>query len=475
VGGANAAIGIHTGRQDSVPMVAIVGGVKRAQKGREAFQESDLVGGIGSLGKRALEPSNAAEAVRHASEGLRAMGSGRPGPLVLVLPEDLLDERVSGEVTPAPAASHGPAADRSAVRQVLRWLAASERGVILAGGGVLRARASKRLVALAEALGVPVIASWRRPDVFPNDHPNFLGMTGYWAAPTVRQRLLDADVLLVLGARLSEVASFGYRVPARGTRWAHVDLEPRRAGAGLPAPTLSVAADASRFLDAAWSDLRGAALDAEMRDRRLVRLAEDRAAYLDACRVDRAAWEGPGVHPGRVVAALQRLLPANAIITTDAGNFAGWAARGYRFRRPGTFLGPTSGAMGYGLPAAIAASILHPDRPVVALAGDGGFAMTMAELETAVREGARPIAVVFDNGHYGTIRMHQEREGRAITASDLGPIDFAAVARACGALGFTVTDDAGIEPALTEALASGRTAVIHLSLDRRWVSVDQTP
>jgi acetolactate synthase-1/2/3 large subunit len=131
--------------------------------------------------------------------------------------------------------------------------------------------------------------------------------------------------------------------------------------------------------------------------------------------------------------------------------------------------------MGFGLPAAIAASLVHPDRPVVALAGDGGFAMTMQELETSVREGAHPIAIVFDNSRYGTIRMHQEREGRAATASDLGPIDFAAVARACGALGFTVTDDDGIEPALTEALASGRTSVIHLSMDRRWVSVDDRP
>lgn len=475
VGAANASIGIHTGRQDSVPMIAIMGGVKRSHRGREAFQESDLVHGIGSLAKKAAEPNNPTEALRQVSEGLKTIHTGRPGPLMLILPEDLLDDKVSGEVTPIPSASQGPAADRAAVRQILKWLAASERGAIIAGGGVLRARATKRLVALAEALGVPVFASWRRPDVFPNDHPNYLGMTGYWAPPTVRQRLLDADVLLVLGARLSEPASFSYRVPGRNQRWAHVDLEPRHAGAGLTAPTLSVAADASRFLDAAWSDLRGAALDAQTRDARLARLAADREAYLEASRVDRGDWSGPGVHPGKVVAALQALLPANAILTTDAGNFAGWVARGYRFKRPGTFLGPTSGAMGYGLPAAIAASMLHPERPVVALAGDGGFAMTMNELETSVREGAHPIVIVFDNGHYGTIRMHQEREGRAVTASDLGPIDFAAVARACGALGFTVTDDEGIEPALAEALASGRTSVIHLQVDRRWVSVDQRP
>jgi acetolactate synthase-1/2/3 large subunit len=282
-------------------------------------------------------------------------------------------------------------------------------------------------------------------------------------------------VLLVLGARLSEVATFGYKVPAKGTRWAHVDLEPRHPVAGLAAPTLSVAADAARFLDAAWSDLRGAALDAEMRDRRVARIAQDRAAYLEATRVDGGDWDGPGVHPGRIIRTLDALLPPTAILTTDAGNFAGWLIRGRPFLRPGTFLGPTSGAMGFGLPAAIAASLLHPDRPVVAVAGDGGFAMTMAELETSVRAGAHPVVLVFDNGRYGTIAMHQAREGRAPIASDLGPVDFAAVARASGALGFAVTDDAAFEPALTEALASGRTAVIHLHLDPRWVSVDDHP
>jgi acetolactate synthase-1/2/3 large subunit len=449
--------------------------VKRTDRGREASQASDLAGGIGSLAKRAAEATSAGDALRHASELLKAATHGRPGPVLLSIPEDLLGERVAGTVNPAPTGSQGPGADRAAVRQVLRWLAASERGLILAGGGILRARASKRLVALAEALGVGVVASWRRPDVFPNDHPQFLGMCGYWAAPTVRERLLSADVLLVIGSRLSEIATYGYRVPAAGTRWAHVDLEPRQAGAGLGPPTLAIAADASRFLDAAWSDLRAAALDAESRERRLARVASDHAAWLDATRVDRVGWEGPGVHPGRVIETLGRVLPPNSVLTTDAGNFAGWAVRGYRFRRPGTFLGPTSGAMGYGLPAAIAASIVYPDRPAVALAGDGGFAMTMSELETAVRAGARPIVLVFDNQAYGTIRMHQAREGLAPVGSELGPVDFAAAARAFGALGLTVRTDEAFEPALAEALAAGRPAVIHLLLDGSWVSVDETP
>ncbi len=474
VGAANAAIGIHTARQDSVPLVALIGQVKREHRGREAFQETDLATSIGSLALWAGEARDPADAVRLIGEGLRRQARGRQGPILLSLPEDILDELVDGgtEVSPAQAAG---SADRSAVRQVLHLLAASERGVILAGGGVLRARASKRLTALSEAMAVPVIAAWRRPDVFPNAHPNYLGMTGYWAASTVRQRMLDADVILVLGCRLSEVASFGYSVPAPTTRWAHVDLEPRASGHGLSAPSLALAADAARFLDAAWSELRSAALDAEMRGRRERGIAEDRAAWEAVSRVDEEAWDGPGVHPGRVITTLQRILPADSLISIDAGNFGGWAARGYRFVRPGTFVGPTSGAMGYGLPAAIAASLLRPDRPAVALCGDGGFAMTISELETAVREHARPIAIVFDNQRFGTIHMHQERDGHSVAGTELGAIDFAAAARAFGATGYTVETDAEFEPALVSALAARVAAVIHLRVDPRWMSVDQTP
>jgi acetolactate synthase-1/2/3 large subunit len=181
------------------------------------------------------------------------------------------------------------------------------------------------------------------------------------------------------------------------------------------------------------------------------------------------------VHPGRLVGALQAALPPNAILATDAGNAAGWLARGYRFLRPGTFLGTISGSMGYAIPAAIAASLIHGDRPVVAVCGDGGFAMGMAELETAVREGARPIVVVLDDRGYGTVRMHQDRHGRAHVASDLGSIDAVAVAQACGALGFRADDDAAFETALGEALAARRTAVIHCPIDRAWVSVDRHP
>jgi acetolactate synthase-1/2/3 large subunit len=219
-----------------------------------------------------------------------------------------------------------------------------------------------------------------------------------------------------------------------------------------------------------------AAFDAESLDARTAANAADREAYEAGSTVDSEPWDGPGVHPGRVVATLARVLPEEAIITTDAGDFGTWAARGYRFHRPGTFLGSVAGPMGYGLPAAIGASLARPGRLGVALAGDGGFAMTMAELETAVRERAHVVALVFDNGRYGTIWRHQHLRGSGEgLGTRLGPLDFAAVAEACGALGLSVRSDEEFEPALRQALEAGRPAVLHLVLDPRWTTPDASP
>jgi acetolactate synthase-1/2/3 large subunit len=482
VGAANLSIGIHTARQDSTPMFALVGQVERAFRGREAFQEVDQPGTFGRLAKFAAEIDRPETAPAVLGEAIRAAIGGRPGPVLLSFPEDALDELVpAGAVLPSGRPS-APSPDPDDVHAVLQLLACAERPVILAGAGVLRARTSSDLVKLAEMLDVPVVASWRRADVFPNDHPLFLGMAGYGAPAATRRRLEEADGMLVIGCRLNEITSLGYTIPGPGTPWAHVDVAPRRssdatAGAGgLSVPRFSVTADARSFIRAAVVRLRAGVLDARLVDARRAANAEDRAAWEAETTIDASGWTGPGVHPGLTIETLRRVLPDEGIVTTDAGNFGLWLARYFRFRRPGTFLGPTSGAMGYGLPAAIAAALVHRDRPVVAVAGDGGLAMTMAELETAVREGTRVVVVCFDNEQYGTIRMHQDRRGqdRAI-ATDLGPIDFAAVARACGALGVRVEEDAAFEPALREALAADRATVIQCRLDRRWVSPEDPP
>lgn len=476
VGAANLAIGIHTARQNSTPFFAAVGQVERPLQGREAFQEIDQVATLGGLAKWASEPRIAADIAATMSEAIRQALGGRPGPVLLALPEDLLDEPMPDDARIETGRPTLPRATEEEIRAVIELLASARRPVILAGAGVLRARTSTELTRFAELLQVPVVASWRRADVISNDHALYLGMAGLGAAPSVRDRLEDADAMLVLGCRLNEATSYGYTVPGAGMRWAHVDLVPGRP-AGLPSPELAIMSDAKTFLRAANERLVGrAVLDAERVATRQANNVADRAAWEAASIVDATPWDGPGVHPGRTVATLRRILPDDAIVTTDAGNFAGWAGRGFRFRRPGTFLGSTSGAMGYGLPAAIAASLVHRDRSVVALVGDGGLGMTLAELETAVRVGARVVVVCFDNEQYGTIRMWQDRRGTGVgVGTDLGPVDFAAIARACGARGVRVDKDADFEAALRAALATDRTTVIQAVLDRRWVSVDQPP
>ena len=474
VGAANLAIGVHTATADSTPMFALVGQVDSSVRGREAFQEVDLVGTIGRLAKWAGEIDDPATAAATLEAAVRATVEGRPGPALLALPEDVLHLPLpEGTVVPVVRA-HPDVPAAGDVRAVLHLLAAAERPVILAGAGVLRARCSNDLVRFAELLHVPVIASWRRGDVIPNDHPLYLGMAGYGSPAVVGERVREADALLVIGCRLSEVTTAGYSFPVPGQRWIHVDLEPRETEVGgASAPERAIRADARAFLRAAVGRLKEAALVAAPVAARDGHNGADRAAWEAAAVVDEAGWDGPGIHPGRVVADLRRLLPDDAIVTTDAGAFGGWAARGFRFRRPGTFLGPTSGAMGYGLPAALAAALVHRERRVIALLGDGGMGMTLAEVETAVREDAHVIAIVFDNEQYGMIHAHQVREGSPATpGTNLGPIDFAAAARACGARGVRVDSDAGFEPALRTALAASGPTVIQLAVDRRWQSVD---
>ncbi|MEO7663517.1 MAG: thiamine pyrophosphate-binding protein, partial [Candidatus Limnocylindrales bacterium] len=269
VGATNLSIGIHTATADSSPMFVLVGQVERGARGREGFQEVDLVSTIGGLAKWAAEASDVDEAVRIVERAVGEATLGRPGPVLLAFPEDLLDADVPGGLVPAPSrvTPRRPADDE--VAAVLHLLAGAERPVILAGGGILRARTSNELLHLAELLRVPVIAGWRRGDLFPNDHPLFLGTTGYGAPPVVRQRLESADAMLVIGSRLGEVASFGWQIPSPGTRWAHVDLLPERPSTALQPADLAVEADAKVFLRAAIARLESrGVLDAVSTDAR---------------------------------------------------------------------------------------------------------------------------------------------------------------------------------------------------------------
>ena len=471
-GAANLMIGLQAAQSDSAPVIAIVGQVRREVRGREAFQEMDLVRTFEPIVKWAGEAKEPGEVVALAEKAVATAMKGRPGPALLSVPEDLLDLPAEGGQVPGYRVDHPAEPDPALIRKVVHLLLDAQRPLIVAGAGVLRGRSTDALVRFAETVQVPVVASWRRGDVFPNDNALYLGMTGFGSPASVRTRMEDADALLVLGCRMGEMTTYGYAIPGGGTRWAQVDVEPRGASPARR-PEIVMAADISAFLRMTQRVLANAALDAASFDARRLRNASDREAFEMASRVDEEPWDGPGVHPGRVVATLGRVLPADAIVTTDAGDFGTWAARGYRFRRPGTFLGSTSGAMGFGLPAAIGATLARPGRLGVALAGDGGFAMTMAELETAVRERAHVIAIVFDNRRYGTICRHQAlRGGPSSLAARLGAVDFAAIAEACGVLGLSVNSDEEFEPALRQAMEAGRPALLHLAMDPRWTTPD---
>lgn len=474
-GATNLAIGLQSARSDSAPVIAIVGLVRRAVQGRDAFQELDVVRAFEPIVKWAAEVKDAADAMPLLERAVAMATRGRPGPVLLAVPADVMDASIpavgNGHAGTAHS-EHHPEPDPAPVRKILHLLADARRPLILAGAGILRARSTDALVRFAETMRVPVVSSWRRGDLFPNDNPLYLGMSGLGAPSSVLARLEEADVLLVLGCRLGEITTFGYQIPRPSTRWVQVDIEPRGASS-VHRPEIVLAADAAAFLRAAQRVLARAAFDAASLDDRTAANAADREAYEANSVVDAEPWDGVGVHPGRVIATLARVLPPEAILTTDAGDFGTWAARGYRFHRPGTFLGSSAGPMGYGLPAAIGATLARPGRLGVALAGDGGFAMTMAELETAVRERAHVVALVFDNGRYGPIwRQQQERGGAEGLGTRLGPVDFAAVAEACGALGLTVRSDEEFEPALRLALEAGRPAVLHLALDPRWTTPD---
>jgi acetolactate synthase-1/2/3 large subunit len=471
VGAGNLAIGIHTAHQDSSPLLALVGQVATTERHREAFQETELAQVFAPIAKWAVEPPGADRLGELTLRAARLAVSGRPGPVVLALREDLLAQEVAPFSAPA-FEPPCPAPDPRRVTAALRLLRTARRPVMILGGGVLAAGASELYVKLAELEQIPATAAWRRPDVFPNDHPLYLGHGGLGAVPSLRQRLLEADAVLAVGTRLNEFTSQVYQVPAPDARLIHVDVAAEVLG-GHRVADVPIQADARLFADALLAAVALGPAPPDVLDERRTRNALDRASWEEQT-TPRRGRARPGYLDQQAIAAeLRCRLPSHTIVTTDAGNFGGWPARYLRWQQPGTFLGPTSGAMGYGVPAAIAARLARPQQPVVALVGDGGLLMTGTEMETAVRERAPIVVLVYDNAQYGTIRMHQEREhpGRPI-ATTLGPVDFAAFARALGANGISVRDEQEFGPAVAEAVAqTERPSLLHLRVDPEQISV----
>ena len=461
-GATHAAVGVHTAFQDSTPMILIVGQVAREAAGREAFQEIDYRAMFGGVAKWVTQVEQAERIPELVSRAFHVATSGRSGPVVMAFPEDVLTDLA----TVPDAAPYQPAKPRAARADIERFeklLAAAQRPLLLVGGGDWTDESAAAITRFAERADVPVICSFRRQDVVDNDSPAFAGELGTAGPPTLPGRVREADLVVAIGARLGEITTQAYAimaVPEPVQTFVHVYPEANELGRVFT-PDLPIVASSASFAEAlAALDVAPLATRADWRETL-------RREYLDAATIPPATME---LDPATIIGELQRQLPDDAVITVDAGNHTGWPQRFFRFGRPGREIGPTSGAMGYSVPAAVSAAI-STGRAVIGCVGDGGFMMTGLEVATAVQYGAAPIILIFNNRMYGTIRMHQEREypGRVI-GTDLPAPDFVALARALGAEAQRIERTEEFAPALANALASRRATVLELMCDPRQIT-----
>ncbi|WP_374513372.1 thiamine pyrophosphate-dependent enzyme [Brevundimonas sp.] len=454
-GATHASIGVHTAHQDSTPMILFVGQIALTDRGRGAFQEVDYREVFGGLAKWATEIESPQRTVEVVERAFATALQGRMGPVVVALPEDILDED-GGPAPIRPVTPAKAAPDPAFVEQVRERLSKAERPLLVLGGSGWTDEATTAIGDWAERLGLPLALSFRRKDLVSNDRANYAGDLGLGCNPKLTARVKAADLILAIGARLGENPTQGYTLLDRARTaetLIHIHPGPEELGR-VWTPLLSAAADNSLAALAlsqidpgrSWADEAAAA-------------RADYDAFIQPVQVTGA------VNMSEVIRHLAEALPDDAILTNGAGNFAAWLHRFHRHRARRTQLAPTSGAMGYGYPAAIAAKSVHPDRDVVCIAGDGDYLMTGQEIATAVQYGINVVVVVVDNGTYGTIRMHQETHypGAARTiATDLKNPDFVRYAEAFGAFGVRCERTEDFPAALEAARNAGRPALVHL-------------
>ncbi len=472
-GASNAMAGIHVAEHDSVPLILFVGQVERGMRGRGAFQEMDYSAVFGSIAKWVVEVDDPARIPEILSRAFHVALQGRPGPVVVALPEDVLT--ATAAVADAPRVEPAlpwPGLTHMAELQKLLWTA--EQPVMVLGGGGWTAPARAAVTRFAERFALPVATSFRRAGLFDATHPNYAGEIGIGPNPGLKARIADADLVMLVGGRMSEMPSQAYTlldVPVPRQRLVHVHADAGEIGR-VYHPALGIQAAPRTF---------AASLEAVQPPQALPwqgSAEEARAEYLAWTEQPPARQDSEdrrGVDLGQVVCWLRERLPADAIVANGAGNYAIWPGRFYRFRGFGTQLAPTSGSMGYGVPAAIGAKRLDPTRIVVAFAGDGCFLMTGQDFATAVQYGLAVIVIVVDNGMYGTIRMHQERAypGR-VSGTALRNPDFAAYARAFGGHGETVGRTEDFAPAFDRAAASGLASILHLAVNPEAITPSTT-
>ena len=455
-GACHASIGIHTAKHDSTPMILFVGQVPRDQIGRGAFQEVDYPATFGDLAKWATQIDDGTRIPEIVGRAYAVALGGRPGPVVIALPEDMLSEQVqvgAQQVQPRPSR---PAPDDASVKRLIELLNSAERPLLVLGGSGWTDEGLVDLTRFVQASGLPVTCGFRRQDLFDNRHPNYVGESALGINPKLKARWREADLIVAVGTRLGEIVTDGYTnldAPNPGPKLVHVYPDASELGR-VYQPTLAITADVNAFAKAA----AGLPLTPKWNE------------WRQSARADYEAWQQPPASVGpvdmaKIVGWLADTLPDEAILTNGAGNYAIWLHRFFRYKRRGTQLAPTSGAMGYGLPAAIAAGVRHPDRPVVCFAGDGCFMMASTELATIVRHRVPVIVVVVNNGAYGTIRMHQERRypGHVVGTELVNP-DFAALAQSYGIAGWRVEKTEDFAPAFEAARKSGEAALIEIVL-----------
>ncbi len=452
-GACHASIGVHTAKHDGTPMILFVGQVPRGEIGRGAFQEVDYPATFGDLAKWACQIDDAARIPEVVGRAYSVALGGRPGPVVIALPEDMLSEAVNA---PANGIEAGRIPAAPELDKLAELLAAAERPLLVLGGSGWSPEGLADIRQFVEATGIPVTCGFRRQDLFDNRHPNYAGESALGINPKLKARWREADVILAVGTRLGEIVTDGYSnldAPLPGPKLVHVLSDPTELGR-VYQPALAIAADVNAFARAAAA----MALQPRWND------------WRNAARADYEAWQQLPDHVGpvdmaQIVTWLSDTLPDDAIIANGAGNYAIWVHRFFRYKQFRTQLAPTSGAMGYGLPAAIAGKLNRPESPVVCFAGDGCFMMASTELATIVRHRVPVIVIVVNNGAYGTIRMHQERRypGNVVGTELVNP-DFAALAQAYGIGGWRIERTEDCAPAFEAARASGEAALIEIVL-----------
>jgi acetolactate synthase-1/2/3 large subunit len=457
-GATNASAGVHVAFQDSTPMILFIGDVARGDRDREGFQEIDFPAFFSPIAKWSARIEDARRIPEYVARAYRAATAGRPGPVVLALPEDMLRDEVEAvDRPPVPPLAEEP--DPGAVEAMFALLKEAASPIAIVGGADWRPRAAHHFANFAVRHGIPVAAAFRRQDAIDNACAVYAGNLGYGPNPKLQQRIRDADVILAVGPRLGEATTDGYTLITPdhpGQTLVHVHPDPNELGRVYHAD-LPICADMGEFAEMIdeWSDPD------------LVRFSCGEDSHREWLEwSEPAPREGVTLDLGPCVAQMRKTLPANTIICNGAGNFSGWWHRYWRYGCMPTQLAPTSGTMGYGLPAAVAAALRFRDRPVVCVAGDGDFLMNGQELATAAQHGADLLVILVDNGAYGTIRMHQERDyPERISGTLLDNPDFALLARAFGGWAATVEATADFGPAFDEALARSGIRLLHCRTD----------